>query len=47
MAANFNIVPAMLLELGDKNAVIKAQVPLALGILGANIALMYFCVYRF
>jgi uncharacterized membrane protein len=47
MAANFNLVPAMLLELRDKHAVIKAQVPLALGILAANIALMYLCVYRF
>ncbi len=47
MAANFNIVPALLLELKDKNAVIKAQLPLGLTILGANIALMYFCVYRF
>jgi uncharacterized membrane protein len=47
MAANFNVVPAMLLELKDKNAVIKAQVPIALTILAANIALMYFCVYRF
>lgn len=47
MAANFNVVPAMLLELRDKNAVIKAQVPIALVILAANIALMYFCVYRF
>lgn len=47
MAANFNIVPAMLLELRDKNAVIKAQLPLALGILTGNILLMYFCVYRF
>jgi uncharacterized membrane protein len=47
MAANFNIVPAMLLELKDKNAVIKAQVPIGLSILAANIALMYFCVYRF
>ncbi len=47
MAANFNLVPAMLLELRDKNAVIKAQVPLALSILAANIGLMYFCVYRF
>jgi len=37
----------MLLELPDKNAVIKAQVPLALGILAANIAIMYGCVYRF
>ena len=47
MAANFNLVPAMLLELKDKNAVIKAQVPIALTILLANIGLMYFCVYRF
>ena len=47
MAANFNLVPALLLELKDRNAVIKAQVPLALAILAANIALMGFCVYRF
>lgn len=42
MAANFNIVPAALLELDDKNAVIRAQVPTALMILVANIALLYF-----
>ena len=30
MAANFNIVPAALLELPDRNGVIKAQVPTAL-----------------
>ncbi|CAG2126578.1 DUF979 domain-containing protein [Cupriavidus plantarum] len=42
MAANFNIVPAALLELEDKNAVIRAQVPTALGILVANIVLLYF-----
>ena len=47
MAANFNLVPAMLLELGDKNAVIKAQVPIGLAILAANIVLMNFFVYRF
>jgi uncharacterized membrane protein len=47
MAANFNIVPAMLLELKDKNAVIKAQVPIGLTVLAANILVMYFCVYRF
>ena len=47
MAANFNLVPALLLELPDKYAVIKAQVPIALVILTANIALMYFCVYHF
>ena len=42
MAANFNIVPAALLELEDKNAVIRAQVPTALAVLAANIALLYF-----
>ena len=42
MAANFNIVPAALLELPDKNAVIKAQVPTALPLLVANIFLLYF-----
>ncbi|MDB6115745.1 MAG: hypothetical protein JWQ83_237 [Lacunisphaera sp.] len=47
MAANFNIVPAMLLDLKDRNAVVKAQVPIALVIFAANVLLMYFCVYRF
>jgi len=47
MAANFNLVPAMLLELQDKNAVIKAQVPIAVGVWLANVLIMYFCVYRF
>jgi uncharacterized membrane protein len=42
MAANFNIVPAALLELPDKNAVVKMQVPTALPLLLANIALLYF-----
>ena len=46
MAANFNIVPAALLELPDKNAVIKAQLPTALPLLGANIVLLYFLMYR-
>lgn len=40
MAANFNIVPAALLELPDKNAVIRVQVPTALCILVANIILL-------
>lgn len=40
MAANFNIVPAALLELPDKNAVIRVQVPTGLGILAANIVLL-------
>ncbi len=47
MAANFNIVPAMLLELKDKNAVIKAQVPIALSIFIINMFIMYGLVYRF
>lgn len=42
MAANFNIVPAALLELPDKNAVVKIQVGTALPLLLANIALLYF-----
>ena len=42
MAANFNIVPAALLELPDKNAVVKIQIPTALPLLLANIALLYF-----
>lgn len=40
MAANFNIVPAALLELPDKNAVIRVQVPTALTLLVANIFLL-------
>ena len=47
MAANFNLVPALLLELRDKYDVIRAQAPLALVIFAANVLLMYFCVYRF
>nr|WP_315248492.1 DUF979 domain-containing protein [uncultured Duganella sp.] len=42
MAANFNIVPAALLELPDKNAVVKMQIPTALPLLLVNIALLYF-----
>lgn len=41
MAANFNIVPAALLDLKDKNHVIRVQIPTALIILGVNILLMY------
>ncbi len=47
MAANFNIVPTMLLDIRDQNAVIKAQAPLAAVILLANILLMNLCVFRF
>ena len=42
MAANFNIVPAALLELPDKNAVIRAQWPTAMTVLAFNIVLLYF-----
>jgi uncharacterized membrane protein len=42
MAANFNLVPAALLELPDRYAVIKAQIPTGLALLVANILLMYF-----
>jgi uncharacterized membrane protein len=41
MAANFNIVPAALLDLKDKYHVIRVQVPTALIILGVNILFMY------
>ena len=47
MAANFNIVPAALLELKDRNGVIRAQIPTALPLLAGNIALMYLLVFRF
>ena len=46
MAANFNIVPTALLELPDENAVIKVQIPTAVLLLGANILLMNFLVFR-
>ncbi|MCE3003306.1 MAG: DUF979 domain-containing protein [Xanthomonadaceae bacterium] len=46
MAANFNIVPAALLELRDSHAVIKAQVPTALMLLAANVAIMHAVVFR-
>ncbi|SDX80611.1 Uncharacterized membrane protein [Collimonas sp. OK242] len=46
MAANYNIVPAALLELTDKYKVIKIQIPTALTLLTANVLLMYFIVFR-
>jgi uncharacterized membrane protein len=46
MAANFNIVPAALLELKDRNGVIKAQVGTALPLLAVNILLIYFLAFR-
>lgn len=47
LAANFNIVPAALLELPDQNGVIKVQVSTGLVLLAVNVALMYFLVFRF
>lgn len=46
MAANFNLVPAALLELKDPYGVIREQVATALPLLACNIALMYFIVFR-
>jgi uncharacterized membrane protein len=46
MAANYNIVPAALLELPDEYAVIKAQIPTALVLLATNTAIMYLFVYH-
>ena len=46
MAANFNLVPAALLELKDQYAVIKAQVATALPLLIINIAIIYFAAFR-
>ena len=46
MAANFNIVPAALLELKDRNAVVKMQVPTALPLLLFNVALLYWAAFR-
>ncbi|NIJ15933.1 5-oxoproline transporter, DUF979 family subunit [Sphingobium vermicomposti] len=42
MAANFNLVPAALLNLRDPYGVIWAQMPTAVVMLGANILLLYF-----
>ena len=41
MAANFNMLPSALLELKDKNAVIKAQAPVSITLLVIHIFLMY------
>jgi len=46
MAANFNIVPAALLELKNQYGVIKAQVPTALPLLIANILILYIAGFR-
>nr|WP_306309201.1 DUF979 domain-containing protein [Xenorhabdus anantnagensis] len=45
MAANFNIVPAALLELPDRNAVIKVQIPTGCVLLITNVFLLYFLMF--
>lgn len=44
MAVNFNIVPVYLLGLTDRNAVIRAQMPTALAVLGGNTLLLYLII---
>jgi uncharacterized membrane protein len=46
MAANFNIVPAALLELKSQYGVIKVQVATAIPLLIANILILYFAGFR-
>ncbi|HTW37510.1 MAG TPA: DUF979 domain-containing protein [Steroidobacteraceae bacterium] len=46
MAANFNMVPAALLELPG-NAVIRVQIPTAVPMLLCNVVLMYLLAFRF
>jgi uncharacterized membrane protein len=46
MAANFNIVPAALLELSDEYGVIRAQWPTAVLLIMTNVAIMCFAVFR-
>ncbi len=46
MAANFNLVPAALLGLDDRYAVIRAQAGTALPLLGVNIVILYWGAFR-
>jgi len=46
MAANFNVVPAALLELKNQYGVIKAQIATAIPLLIANILILYFAGFR-
>ena len=46
MAANFNIVPAALLELRNQYGVIKMQIGTAIPLLIANILILYFGAFR-
>ncbi|MBS0360543.1 MAG: DUF979 domain-containing protein [Proteobacteria bacterium] len=46
LAANFNLVPPALLEIPDRYAVIKTQVPTALLMLIVNVVLMYVLAFQ-
>ncbi|MBS0255409.1 MAG: DUF979 domain-containing protein [Proteobacteria bacterium] len=46
MAANFNLVPAALLNLADRNAVIRRQAGTALPLLAANILFIWLFAFR-
>ena len=46
MAANFNIVPAVLLELRSQYGVIREQWPTAIVLAAVNMVLMYFLAFR-
>lgn len=45
MAANFNALPAALLEMKDTNGVIKAQAPIAVIMIVVHVVLMYFWAF--
>ncbi|MEO1968651.1 MAG: DUF979 domain-containing protein [Sphingomonadaceae bacterium] len=46
MAANFNIVPAALLELKSQNGVIRMQAGTAIPLFACNVAIIYFLAFR-
>ena len=46
MAANFNLVPAALLELKDQYGVVKMQVATALPLFVLNLGIIYFAAFR-
>jgi uncharacterized membrane protein len=46
MAANFNLVPVALLDLTDRNAVIRAQIPTAIPLLAGNLILLGLLCFR-
>lgn len=45
MAANFNVVPAAIMEMENKNGVILAQLPVSMVMLAIHILLMYFWAF--